>query len=397
MTDKPLEGKKHSVEKIKYDIDPPEEIRALRNQIKSLQASLDKYKEEHGALEVLMHDVVEATDVLKAPKIVYSDAEGSAVSSPIAKVSHITDWHAGAVQDEDEIEKLNAFSPDILNLRIMHHADQLIKINEINRSAYVVDELHIICTGDMINGEIHEEFIRTNAFDAPVQLVFAANLMAAYTSKLSPHFEKVVLHLLLVDNHARLTKGYQHKRAGYNTFNFPMAIIVREKLKEHKNVEVRIYPRASQTIKIKNRQYLIVHGHQVRGWAGFPYYGIQRKAGKEATKRMRHTLEQAQQGMPIEEAIGTLYNKIIMGHWHAPLTHPWYWIGGAASGTDTYDHDQGREAIPLQVSWYIHPKKGEFNRNEWDLRTGEERKIIEKHNLRKKELMQLATDGEELQ
>jgi len=58
-----------------------------------------------------------------------------------------------------------------------------------------------------------------------------------------------------------------------------------------------------------------------------------------------------------------------MGHFHAPLAHPWYWIGGSASGTDAYDHQNGRRAKPIQVAWIVHPKRGEFNRTEFELKT----------------------------
>ena len=57
-----------------------------------------------------------------------------------------------------------------------------------------------------------------------------------------------------------------------------------------------------------------------------------------------------------------------MGHWHAPLEHPHYWIGGSVSGTDAYDHKNGRHADPQQVSWFVHPKWGEFDRTCWQLK-----------------------------
>ena len=64
------------------------------------------------------------------------------------------------------------------------------------------------------------------------------------------------------------------------------------------------------------------------------------------------------------------FHKVVLGHWHAPLAHPWYWIGGSCSGTDAFDHGQGRHAEPQQVTWLIHPRHGEFARTEWTLHEG---------------------------
>jgi hypothetical protein len=91
------------------------------------------------------------------------------------------------------------------------------------------------------------------------------------------------------------------------------------------------------------------------GWAGFPYYGIERKAAREALKRMN--------GPDL-----TKFDRIIMGHWHAPLLHPHYWIGGSVSGTDAYDHKSGRQAEPQQTSWLVHPKWSEFDFVPWRLK-----------------------------
>ena len=85
----------------------------------------------------------------------------------------------------------------------------------------------------------------------------------------------------------------------------------------------------------------------------------QRKAAREALKRMN--------GPDM-----TRFDKIIMGHWHAPLEHPYYWIGGSVSGTDAHDHQNGRQAEPQQVAWMVHPKWGEFDRTCWKLRKFDE-------------------------
>lgn len=62
------------------------------------------------------------------------------------------------------------------------------------------------------------------------------------------------------------------------------------------------------------------------------------------------------------------FDLVVMGHWHAPLEHPYFLIGGSVSGTDAYDHQAGRQAEPQQVSWLVHPRWGEFDRTKWQLK-----------------------------
>ena len=61
----------------------------------------------------------------------------------------------------------------------------------------------------------------------------------------------------------------------------------------------------------------------------------------------------------------TKFHKVLLGHWHSPLAHPWYWIGGSVSGTDALDHKQGRHSPPSQAAWMVHIHHGEFNRTDF--------------------------------
>lgn len=335
-------------------VDPPEEIRALRLQLQDAQDRLREYKEEQGTVEVLVREIADRVVAMPPPKVVYVQPKAQKVESPVSLVVHFTDWHAGAVQDADEVEGFNAFSPEILQARLDNFTRDVLNWVALHRATYDVDACAVLVTGDLISGDIHDELRVTNAYPAPVQLVEAADLLACQVSRLSACFREVQVHMITVDNHGRLTKKPQHKQGGYNTFNWPLGVIAQERLKAHRNVLFAVYPREMQVVDVCGWKYLLTHGHNVTGWAGFPYYGISRQVGREAIKRMRRQLGQ--------------FDRVILGHWHAPLLHPHYWIGGSASGTDAYDHAQGRESEPCQTAWFVHPKHGEFDHTQWILR-----------------------------
>jgi hypothetical protein len=210
-------------------------------------------------------------------------------------------------------------------------------------------------TGDYVSGDIHEELKITNAFPAPVQAVRCGDMLARMLLALAQHFQRVFVHMTTDDNHGRLTRKPQAKEGGLNNWGYVVAKMLEARLVRQHNIKLNIIARPWDSVECNGRRYLLTHGHHVMGWIGFPYYGLERLVSREALKRMN-------------AADMRKFDKVILGHWHAPLAHPWYWIGGSVSGTDAFDHGQGRHSEPKQVTWMIHPLHGEFDRTEWLLR-----------------------------
>jgi hypothetical protein len=333
---------------------PSERVDALEAERDSLASSFREYRREHGQIEQLLGEVLAAVPRIQPVAPVYKPPKTRRVDTDIAVVVHITDAHHGAVQLASEIEGFGVFSPDLSRAR--HHGliSDVLEWVEMHRFGYSIPECRFAVTGDLISGDIHDELRVTNAFPAPRQAVEAGEILAKQAATVAPHFERVILDIITDDNHGRLTRKPQAKEGGVNNWMYVTASIAKILLSAHKNVTVNIWPMPQKVINVCGRRYLICHGHDVMGWGGFPYYGIERKTAREALKRMN--------GPDM-----TRFDKIIMGHWHAPLEHPYYWIGGSVSGTDAYDHKAGRQAEPQQVSWLVHPKWGEFDRTCWRL------------------------------
>ncbi len=336
----------------------------LRKQIKKLEGVLDIYRQEHGKLELFFAQVEEAISAIPQVPIYYHRPRKTMPGKSIcAAVMHISDTHMGSVQNPDEIEGFNEYNPEICDARCMNYTESVVKWVQLHRLAYRIDELHILVTGDLISGDIHDELKITNAFPSPVQVVRAGELLARQIMFVAPHFSKVVVHFLCEDNHSRLTKKPQAKEAGLNSMNYLVGEIARIYTKEQSNIEFNIYPAYEIVIGILNRRYLILHGHNIRGWMGIPWYSIERKIAKEATARMGLMMDEY---FAKRNEIG--FHKMIFGHWHQPMDHPLYSCSGSVQGTDAYDHKDGRHAGPSQSAWFIHPKHGEFDRTNFSLK-----------------------------
>lgn len=330
-----------------------EEVSNLKDQIKERDRLIADYRKEHGVLETLFRDLNEYLAPIKPQAMFYdpTSAKGK-VGSPVVAVMQVNDGHIGAVQLETEIEGFGSFSPKICRERQIHYVQKVLDWVNLHRTSYTIDEVVVPVLGDMISGDIHEDLRITNAFPSPVQTCEAGMLLSDQVAMLSSHFVKVRVEFVVEDNHSRLTKKPQAHEAGLNSLNYVVGFIAQQRLRAIKNVEFNIYPQYEAVINVAGRRYLCCHGHGVMGWAGFPYYGIERKVSREALKRMN--------GPDV-----TKFHKVLLGHWHAPLAHPWYWIGGSVSGTDALDHKQGRHSPPSQAAWMVHPRHGEFDRTDF--------------------------------
>jgi hypothetical protein len=342
------------LDEVKTSLKPPERIAALQAERDQVKRSFKEYKKEHGQLGQLMAEVLAAVPILRVSPPTFKPSRKDALGSDLAACLHISDGHHGAVQEVDEVEGFGMFSPDISRARQIGVARDFLEWVELHRRGYSIPEARVICTGDMVSGDIHDELRVTNAFPAPVQSVEAAQILADQVALLSPRFSRVIVDVITLDNHGRMTRKPQCKEGGLNNWMYVVSRLAEVLLRGHKNVQVNTWAMPQKVISVCGRRYLLCHGHEVSGWMGFPYYGIERKASREAMKRMN--------GPDV-----TKFDKIIMGHWHAPMEHPVFWIGGSVSGTDAYDHQAGRSAKPQQVSWLVHPTWGEFDRTCWQL------------------------------
>ena len=330
-----------------------EEVEELHRQLSNKDNILENYKRSHGQLEVFFNRVLSAVSPI-APLISNFKEKSTSAKSRVDAVFHVTDSHMGSVQEADEIEGFNEFCPEICDQRNKAFIRRGVEWVKLHRNAYDVKVCHVLFTGDLISGDIHDELRVTNAFPAPEQVVRAAQSHAIQLALLAANFEKVIVEFITEDNHARLTKKPQAKEAGKNTFNYLVGRMLELYVSKHDNIEFNLHPMNEKVIHVLNRNYLIKHGHGIKAWMGIPWYGIERSVARESMQ-------------DIQRAKDIGFHKMIFGHFHTPIDHWLYSCGGSVSGTDAYDHQAGRYSPPSQSAWLVHPKYGEFNRVNFNL------------------------------
>jgi hypothetical protein len=337
-----------------------EQSDVLRRQLKEKEDILKKYRLEHGKLDLFFQALAKELRPIEPIRYIYKKSKIK--GSPVTAVMQISDTHMGAVQVAEEIENFNLFNPDVCRDRQIAYAKKFIDWIELHRTVYNIPEASVLVTGDLISGDIHLELQVTNAFPVPVQCVRSAEVLSEQIALISPYFKKVIVHFIVADNHGRLTKKPQAKEEGYNSYNYIVGNLAKLYLQRFDNVEFNIYPMLEKVIQVSTRQYLISHGHNIKGWMGIPWYGVERHVGREAMTRMEIIMNELSR----MKEIG--FHKYVFGHYHTPFDHPHYSCCGSVSGTDAYDHKAGRHADPSQSSWLVHPKHGEFNRINFNLK-----------------------------
>ena len=336
----------------KNKFDPAPEVEHLRSKVQHLESLLAGKKETSGQISEDIEQVLAAVKVAEPPSLLF--APGDVTTSPVTHVVQITDWHIGQRTNPDQIEEFGAFDYSIAVQRVERLGTQIIDKTTVARNSYNIEECHVLGTADWVNGDINDEFIRTNEFPSPVQAVRAGYLIGSFIRGLSQHFKRVKVDLLTAGNHDRITKKNQAGDGGLNSWGYIACEIAKQNLSACPNVEVRVHTALSEVVQVSSQRYLIAHGHGIMGTWGIPFYGIERRKQKEAMARMNMDVSKH-------------FDKIVIGHFHTALNHEHWLIGGSLTGTSAYDHSQGRHSKAHQTSWFVHPKHGEFDWSRWAL------------------------------
>lgn len=339
-----------------------EEVQELHRQLNLKDQVLSNYQHEHGKLEVFFRRISDQITPIVPLESQLSKLKFTKSGSVVTPVKHITDSHMGAVQDANEIEGFNSFSPEICDARNLGYTRSFIEWAQLHRNVYNIRNCHVLITGDLISGDIHDELRITNAFPSPVQVVRAAKIHSMQLSLLAPHFETVTVDFISEDNHARLTKKPQAKEAGQNSMNYLVGYMMSLFLEKHTNIEFNLHAMHEKVVRVLNINYLLMHGHGIRAWMGIPWYGIERRVAKESTARQNIIMNDVQRAKDVG------FHKIVHGHFHTPFDGGLYSCGGSVSGTDAFDHQNGRYSQPSQSAWMVHEKYGEFNRINFQLK-----------------------------
>lgn len=326
-------------------------IETLRRRVKTLERVNSELLSNTGEWRDLIYELIMNVDALEPIPSLYDPKVFKKtdwrVESPCAVVYEAADQHCGEQIDPYETERFGIYNWEVMQQYNFEICGGITRWVNAMRNSYKIPHLCYWQLGDPISGNIHQEYLYTNEFPVPEQVNRSAFLNADQIRVFASNFETVEVHWLCADNHSRIFDKPPMKQAGFN-YSYLAALLCKERLKKCENVTFYIHTASEVRVQVANMVYLLHHGNDIKGgFAGIPYYGIDRRVSREAKKRM---------------STDRWFHKMQIAHFHEPANHFYWSIAGGLCGTNELDHKNGRFAPPTQTAFMVHPKRGEFNK-----------------------------------
>lgn len=218
----------------------------------------------------------------------------------------LSDWQLGQVVRENDTGGLNTYDWPTAGRRLRRWLDAAVG-NIINmRNAYAVDRVVLAMLGDMVEG--HDVF-SGQAYsldkDAALQALDGSALFADAISELITRLWPVTIDIYCVP-------GNHGKPGGRRSGNMPTTLsfdhlfyeILKLRLANAPVREWGIEPCGRLLFMSAGTPVLMTHGDEVRGWGGFPYYGLDKAHGR------------------LLQELDTVFHVWLLGHWHAAAVLP---------------------------------------------------------------------------
>ena len=182
----------------------------------------------------------------------------------------LSDVHDGEVVDEDEIQGVNAYDPDICAYRLNEYFEAAIVIGRRWSVDCEVQGFLLCLGGDMVSGDIHEELTRTNALVAHDQVQHCRDHIAKGISRLASEFGRV--HVVSVPgNHGRTTRKPTAKLRADLSYDTLLAKMLADRFDGNRAITFQIGRGKDAVIPIFGRSILLTHFDAIgtRGGQGF--------------------------------------------------------------------------------------------------------------------------------
>jgi hypothetical protein len=268
----------------------------------------------------------------------------------------LSDWHSAEMISREGTRGINEYNATITSQRARRVTESAIGIKQkLERSGWRFDELVVMLNGDMVPGTIHEIEKHTDAENIVLTVHGTAWTLAQSIRDLAAVYPKLRI-ICISGNHGRLpdAKRVQQKEP-LRSWDTLVYLYARAFLTGLTNIEWHIPNAYSALFDVQGWTFGQMHGHDIKGWAGIPFYGIQRST------RNQNALEAARRNT---------INYWIISHFHSQSSLPQaagevFVNGSLCGGTEYTVNGMGVADPPNQLMFGVHPEHGVTHR--WPL------------------------------
>lgn len=293
-------------------VDHPERIKAtqLEAEVKALRKDNKAYAKALAEQGQFFDQIVEATRVpVRKPSYKAHRITGSHPGQSV--ITPVFDQQFGQfVRPTDTPGNKGGFSVDVFDKRLERWVDGVTGIMGKRANGYRFEELIIPFGGDHVEGdEIFAGQAWQLALDPPRQVWELAERMDDAIARVIKFAKEElgVQHVALygiTGNHGKV--GGKRGGARPATYNWDWLFlkILFDKLREQPVDEFAIEPGGALFFRCAGHEFQAIHGDQIRGWGGLPFYGLTKFDGRSIRLH------------------STIYRYLLMGHHHQPAEIP---------------------------------------------------------------------------
>jgi hypothetical protein len=186
-----------------------------------------------------------------------------------------SDTHIGSYLEVEEAGGLGEYSVDVFNKRLAYLQRSLESIVEIHTSLAPCPAFNIFFLGDIIDGTtIFPGQQRQTDLHTVKQAMHAVAKIGDFLAWLACLKPWQVNCYCIVGNHGRV--GRKGEEAPLNNIEFLLYHFLAERLKEFPNISFNIPDTWFMVAERMGHRFLLQHGDDIGGWAGIPFYGVER-------------------------------------------------------------------------------------------------------------------------
>ena len=322
----------------------PDDPKALRGQIKRLEAELKGHEKTSDQVQIIkgvIGSMARQVEALEPPAWLLKSKDKP--SAPGVPTLFLSDLHWGERVFPSQINNVNEYSIKTAHERMATCIESAVHLLEIVSPKMDYPGLVLPLGGDMISGNIHDELTATNELNSMPSVLDLYGVLVGVIATMADKFGAVFLPCVS-GNHGRDTRKIWGKDRHHTSFDWLLYRFLAKHFESDKRITFFIPDGPDAYYKIYDHAYLLTHGDQFRGGDGMigclgPILRGDHK------KRSRN----AQVGMD--------YDTMIMGHWHQYIHHSRVIVNGSLKGYDefAYTNNFGFEP-PCQALWITHPK-----------------------------------------
>jgi len=187
----------------------------------------------------------------------------------------LSDIHIGKEIRVDEMGGLGAYNFEYFIEYAIMLAKAIKEIIRIHSYAYKIKKLNVLGLGDWLDSQgIYPG--QANYLDLTVtqQAVFGMVYIAQLLVSLLDTFQQIDVELIM-GNHGR-TGQKKREQPRYNSYDFLAYTMLSLMLQQQKRIKFNVHVPFWGMKNIKGHDFLMLHGDDIRSWAGIPWYGINR-------------------------------------------------------------------------------------------------------------------------